>query len=125
MANAAASRLVLGKFSEQQTTAAAHEALDEVGGKASCAFVFVSADYREHIEDFLELIQLHGHVPLVVGCSGSGLIGTSREAEQGTGFSMLFLHLPETKLTPFEFGQRHIEESTGPEYWHRESGVAP
>jgi small ligand-binding sensory domain FIST len=125
MTNSAASRVVLAEFSEETVIEAARETLGEIGGQVSCALVFASADYREHIEDFLELIQLHGHVPLVVGCSGSGLIGTSREAEQGTGFSMLFLHLPNTKLTPFEFGQNHIEASTGPEYWHVESGVGP
>src|SRR5438105_1161816 len=108
--NSAASRLVLSPFSEEIVTSAAHETLREIGGEVSCAFVFASADYQPHLEDFLELIQLHGHVPLLVGCSASGVIGTRVEAEQQSGFSLLFLHLPQTKLTAFEFGEDDIDK---------------
>jgi len=123
MPNSAASRLVLGKFSEDAVTGAAREALHEVGGHASCAIVFATADYQEHLPDFLELIQLHGHAPIVVGCSGSSLIGTNTEAEQASGFSLLLLHLPNTTLTPFTFTERDVEESSGPAFWHMESGI--
>ena len=69
----------------------------------SCAFVFASADYRPHLADFLELIQLHGHVPTLIGSSGAGLIGTGLEAEQATGFSLLLLNLPDTRDRPVPF----------------------
>lgn len=124
MANSSASRLVLGGFSEQGVTAAARDALHEIGGHASCAFVFATADYREHLPDFLELIQVHGHAPVVIGCSGSGLIGTNTEAERASGFSLLLLHLPDTTLTPFTFTEHEVEESSGPGFWLMESGVA-
>lgn len=123
MPNSAASRLVLGAFSEEGVTRAAREALQEIGGRASCAIVFTTADYREHLPDFLELIQVHGHAPLVVGCSGTGLIGTNTEDERSAGFSLLLLHLPDTKLTPFAFTERDVEESSGPAFWQMESGV--
>lgn len=123
MPNRAASRLVAGQFSEKEVTQAARDALHEIGGQASCAIVFATADYREHLPDFLELIQLHGHAPLVVGCSGSGLIGTNTEAERAAGFSLLLLHLPETTLLPFAFTERDVEESSGPGFWQMESGV--
>src|SRR4051794_40244954 len=120
MTNSAASRLVLGTFSEEKVTEAAHSALLEVGGKVSCAVVFVSADYRPHLPDFLELIQLHGHAPLVIGCSGTGVIGTGIEAESSSGFSLLLLHLPGTKLTPFTFSASDVEEAHGPAYWQKQ-----
>ncbi len=123
MPNSAASRLVLGGFSENAVTAAAHEALLEIGGHASCAFVFATADYRDQLPDFLELIQVHGHAPVVVGCSGAGLIGTNAEAERTSGFSLLLLHLPGTRLTPFTFTEGDVEESSGPGFWQMESGV--
>jgi small ligand-binding sensory domain FIST len=103
MSNAAASRLCLGAYSEPAVIEAARGALAEIGGRVSCAFAFVSADYGEQLSDFLELVQLHGHVPHLVGCSGSGIIGTDEEAEGASGFSLLFLHLPGTEIRPFHF----------------------
>lgn len=64
----------------------------------TCGFVFASADYRPHLPDFLELIQVHGHVPLLAGCSAAGLVGVGTEAERSAGFSLLLLHLPETRV---------------------------
>jgi small ligand-binding sensory domain FIST len=124
MPNAASSRLILAKYSEPLVIETARSALDEIGGKVSCGFVFCSADYREHLSDFLELLQLHAHVPILLGCSGSGLIGTDAEAEMAQGFSLLLLHLPETELIPFSF-----EEETAPEWddgpgWREITGAA-
>ena len=103
MPNSAASRLVLSPYSESVVAEAARSALHEVGGRVSCAFVFCSADYRAQLGDFLEVLQVHGHIPLIVGCSGAGLVGTGKEAEGASGFSLLAMHLPETQLVPFSF----------------------
>jgi small ligand-binding sensory domain FIST len=98
MSNRAASRLILEPFSESIVTQVARDALRECGGKVTCGFVFASSDYEPHLADFLELIQVHGHVPLLAGSSGMGLVGTGTEAENATGFSLLLLHLPETAV---------------------------
>ena len=111
MSNAAASRLVLAKYAEPLVIETAQSALAEVGGQVSCGVVFCSADYQENLPDFLELLQLHAHIPLLVGCSGSGLIGTDAEAEMAEGFSLLLLDLPRTKIVPFSF-----EEAAAPEW---------
>lgn len=124
MANRAAARMVCEPFSEEATIRAAREALHEIGGKASCAFVFASADYREALPDFLELVQLHAHAPMLAGCSGSGLISTSREEESATGFSLLLLHLPETELQVVSFSAEQAEEVRGGEAWRELAGVA-
>jgi len=124
MANSAASRLVPGPYSETAVRNAAQECLQEIGGSVTCVFAFVAADFRPHLEDFLELIQVHGHAPLVVGCSASGLIGAGVELEHSTGFSLLFLHLPGTVVTPFVLRNSQVEESTGPAYWNKISGLA-
>jgi small ligand-binding sensory domain FIST len=105
MPNAAASRLVLEPFSEARVTETARALLAEIGGRVSCALVFASAEYRDALPDFLELLQVHGHVPMIAGCSASGLINTSVEAEGAIGFSVLFLHLPETEIQPIAFGE--------------------
>jgi small ligand-binding sensory domain FIST len=124
MPNLAASRLILAPYSEQTVIEAAHETLVAIGGHVTCAFVFVSADYRPHLADFLELIQLHGHVPMLFGSSASSLVGTAIEAEQASGFSLLFLHLPETTLHTVELHAEQFEAATpGPADWHRITGT--
>src|SRR5204862_7731791 len=90
-------------YSEPGAAEAARSALHEAGGHLSCAFVFCSADYRAQLGEFLEVLQVHGHIPLIVGCSGAGLVGTGQEAEAASGFSLLALHLPDTQLVPFSF----------------------
>jgi len=122
MPNSAASRLVLGSFSEERVTEAARETLEAAGGRVSCGFVFASADYLPILPDFLELIQLHGHVPTLVGCSGSGLIANSLEAEEASGFSLLLLHLPDTTLTPFTFDQAKVDSLSSPRAWREAVG---
>lgn len=117
MPNSAASKLVLAKYSERIVAEAAQSALQEVGGRVSCAFVFCSPDYREHLGEFLEVLQVHGHIPIIIGCSGSGVIGTSKEAEGASGFSLLVLHLPDTLLTPISFSGNSAPPWDEPEAW--------
>lgn len=125
MPNSAASRLVLAPYSEDLVKQHAQELLREVGGSVTCAFVFVSSDYQANLEDFLELLQVHGHVPVIAGCSGAGLIGTAQEAEDATGFSVLFLRLPETKLHSFALSSEALADLVGPASWHHATGVKP
>src|SRR5262245_23509070 len=100
MPNRATSRLVLGPYSENVVVETARDALREIGGTVTCGFVFVSADYAQHLPDFLELLQLHAHVPVLTGCSGLGLVSAGREEEHASGFSFVLLHLPEKQLYP-------------------------
>ena len=113
MPNRAASRLVISEFSEEVVTSAAREARAELGAEASCALVFFSSDYGEVLEEFLELIRVYGRVALVVGCSGGGLIGADREAENCAGFSLVLLSLPNTKLHVVELSQGQGAASEG------------
>lgn len=105
MPNAAASRLVLEPFSEALVTETARGLLAEIGGRVSCALVFASMEYRDVLPDFLELLQVHGHVPTIAGCSAGGLINTGVEAEGATGFTVVFLYLPQTEIQTVAFGE--------------------
>jgi len=125
MTAGAGSRLLLGEFRESAVIAAAEEALAECGGQPSCGFLFVSARWLPQINEVLDLIRLHGRVPLLVGTVGAGLIGRRKEVEGVTGMSLLLVRLPETKLTPVTISREQIEESTGPAYWQMETGIGP
>ncbi|MBS0658031.1 MAG: FIST C-terminal domain-containing protein [Verrucomicrobia bacterium] len=121
--NRAASRVEIGRYEEERVIAAAKACRAELDADVSVGFVFVTADFGAHLPEFLELIRVYGRVPLLLGCSGSGLIGTALEEEEEPGFSLLLLSLPRTKLTACEISQHQVEESTGPGFWHMETGV--
>ena len=125
MDHCAGSRLVLGPFQETPVAAAAEEALADCGGQPSCGFVFLSPDWLPQIHEVLDLVRLHGRVPLLLGSVGGGLIGVSREAEGASGMSLLLIRLAESKLTPVCISNEQIEESTGPAYWQMEAGLNP
>lgn len=123
MPNRAASRLVLAEFSEAAVQEAARRTRAELAAEVTCAIVFFTPDYAEHLEDFLELIRVYGQAPLLVGCTGGSVIGAGVEAEDRPGFSLLLLHLPETRLNVFEFSQADVEASSGPAFWQMETGA--
>ena len=125
METCAGSRLILGEFRESTVIAAAEEALAECGGQPTCGFLFLSASWLPQIHEVLDLVRLHGRIPLLVGSVGAGLIGRSQEAEGVAGLSLLLVRLPETKLTPILISSEQIEESTGPGYWQMETGIGP
>ncbi len=123
MPNRAVSRLVLSEFSEEAVIEAARQIRAELNADVTCGVVFFSPDYVEFLEDFLELLRVYARIPHLIGCSGGGLVGTGKEAEDRSGFSLLLLSLPHTEIKTFEFSQAQVEESTGPGFWHMESGV--
>jgi len=125
MESCAGSRLVLGPFRESAVAAAAEEALAECGGQPTCGFLFLSAGWLGQIHEVLDLVRLHGRLPLLVGCVGGGLIGVGREAESAAGMSLLLVRLSKAKFTPMLISNEQIEESTGPAYWQMETGLSP
>jgi small ligand-binding sensory domain FIST len=125
METCAGSRLILGEFRESAVVAAAEQALAECGGQPTCGFLFLSPSWLPQIHEVLDLVRLHGRIPLLIGSVGAGLIGRSQEAEGIAGMSLLLVRLPETKLTPVLISSGQIEESTGPAYWQMETGIGP
>ena len=97
------------------------------GEPADLVLVFVSAHFQHAyslvphlVRDGLSLAP--GAV--VVGCTGSGVIGAGREVEHRPGIALAAAVMPDVKLTPF-----HIEESrlpdadAGPDRWEELVGV--
>jgi small ligand-binding sensory domain FIST len=123
MPNKAASRLVLEPYSEEAVIRASRDCLEELGCNPSLALVFVSSDYRPHLEDFLELLQLHCHAALLLGGSAWGLVGSGMEAESSTGFSLLLLSLPNTRLSPVTFNEQQADDYTSAQ-WRNHAGEA-
>jgi small ligand-binding sensory domain FIST len=115
----------VGRYSEDAVIGVARDLREEMGTNASLGFLFVTQEWRPQIEDTLELIRLHGHVPQLVGCSGWGVIGRKREVEGEPGFSLLLLSLPAGSFTVTQIDENAALESPGPDFWHTSTGVAP
>lgn len=108
----AASRIFTGMYSEQSVIEVSKGLRGELGCNASLGFLFVTQEWRLHLEDTLELIRLHAHVPQVVGCSGWGVIGVRSEVEEEPGFSLLLLALPENSFSVLSFSEDEFGEAT-------------
>ena len=113
--------LVLGAFEEQKVQEAARKAREHLGGKADIAFLFVSCDLESALPDLIELVQIHGHCPRVVGCSAGGFIATGKEEEDKVGISLLFLRLPGSEVQYFNL-QEYADSSEwkAAQKWNRD-----
>jgi small ligand-binding sensory domain FIST len=96
---------------------------EQLAGKPTFGLVFISPDYAGKAADVLEIIRVYGHVPVLLGCSGTGLVGSAREQEEGPGFSVLLFSLPGARATAVSFTQDDVEGSTGPDFWRAKTGV--
>jgi small ligand-binding sensory domain FIST len=125
MRNRATSVWVEGPFDEAKVREAAINARHQLGGSATCAFVFASTDYLDHLNDFVETLQLNGHVPEIIGSTAGGLITSGHEIENRQGFSALFLNLNPYQPIITEISSDLVQQSYGPEFWYELTGVRP
>jgi len=120
----AASRVFVGNYSEKAAIEVADSLRREIGTNASLGVIFLTQEWRLHLEDTLELIRLHGHVPQLVGCSGWGVIGSRREIEQEPGFSLILFSLPADSFCVLQISEAQMEESTGADHWRAATGLS-
>jgi small ligand-binding sensory domain FIST len=125
MPNFAASRLVTGPFDEAVIRETAVSLREQLDGKPTFGLVFVTPDYADKAADLLEIVRVYGHVPTLIGCSGTGLVGLSQEQEEGPGFSLMFVHVPGGKATSMSFTQDTVEAINGPADWHARTKMKP
>jgi small ligand-binding sensory domain FIST len=121
----AVSHLLAGTYSEAEIITVAQKLRTQLGGNAALGFVFATPEWRDHLEDTLELIRLHARVPRLVGCSGSGIIGTKTELERRPGLSILLLSIPENSFQIFTISESDLEGGSDPEFWREFTGLKP
>src|SRR5450432_2384117 len=125
MPNYAASKLVTGPFDEAVVKETATQLRKELSDKPTFGLVFVTPDYADKANDLLEIVRVYGHVPTLIGCSGTGLVGQSQEQEEGPGFSLMFVSVPGGRPISFASSQDVVEPSTGPDYGYQRTGLKP
>lgn len=119
----AAARVHVGTYSEKAVIDLAESLRLEIGTNASLGFLYLTQEWYPNLEDTLELIRLHAHVPQLVGCSAWGVIGCRREIEHQPSLSLTLLSLPSDSFSVVEISEAQIEEATGSKFWHTVTDV--
>ncbi|MBI4313713.1 MAG: FIST C-terminal domain-containing protein [Candidatus Omnitrophica bacterium] len=90
---------------------------------ADAAFWFASplykADWGAHVRHIRQALGS----PLLIGCTGGGIIGPDRELEGAPAMSLVAAHLPRVKLHPFSIKPDDLEQ-TEAGFWIEKLGVA-
>jgi small ligand-binding sensory domain FIST len=88
------------------------------GATADLALVFASYHYQDQFEGIPGLIREQLDSPLVLGCSGGGIIGNGVEVEQKPALSITVASLPDVKLKAFHLeGDNLPDLDAGPQAW--------
>ena len=100
------------------------EALIQIKGiSADVIFMFVNVEFAEHIADMVRIVRQETGTPILLGCSGLGIIGGDQELEDLPAVSLLALSLPNATLQPVRLTQQMIEEATCPLDWYQRLGI--
>ncbi len=119
----AVSKLVKRGFDEGVVRETAVELRQRLGSRPALGLVFATPDYAPHVADFLEIIRLYGHVPVLVGSTGAGLVGSGEEMEGGSGFSLMVMSSPGT-ASAFRFTEAEVELAhDNSHYWNEFTGI--
>ncbi len=119
-----------GSFAVTTTGTDWRQALDAAlagrdGSAPDLAFLFASYHYAGEYPEILEHVRRVLGAPVLLGCSGQGVIGTGREVEDQAAISLMALDLPGAQLTPVRLNQRDIVATHGPDGWVARLGVPP
>ncbi len=93
--------------------------------RVSLGLVFLAPRFFPQARQILEILRVHGRIPLLAGCSGASLVAGDQEVEQTPGIALGLYALPEAELTAVYFNQQQVGEASGPDYWHRHAGIGP
>jgi small ligand-binding sensory domain FIST len=91
--------------------------------RVSLGLLFMTPHYFEAAPRILEVLRVRAEIPLLLGCSSTGLIMGSREIEDERGLVLSLLSLPGAELKGVHFTQEQVEEANGPGYWALETGL--
>lgn len=72
----------------------ASEQLEILGGEPTFGMLFCSREAMPHVQEILEVVRIYAHVPVILGCLGSGLIAGAQEIEGEAGFTIALYNLP-------------------------------
>jgi small ligand-binding sensory domain FIST len=105
---------------------ACQQVLEQLGG-APChlVHVFASTIYRASWPSLLEYLSVQLKPQVLIGCSGSGIIGGGKELEWVPAISIVAAHLPQVRLFPFVVTPDELELSSPGGFWVDKIGASP
>jgi small ligand-binding sensory domain FIST len=92
--------------------------------EVSLGLVFMSPKFFPHARQVLEILRVHGRIPLLAGCSSGSLIANAEEIESAGGLVLALYSLPGAKLKGVRFTQENVEAADDAHFWQVETGVA-
>jgi small ligand-binding sensory domain FIST len=93
--------------------------------RSDLAVLFAHPKFVPQIAGLTKATQQAVGASHLIGCTGSGIIGTDQEFEQKPAVSLLVGELPGVTITPFYLTEKDLEESTGSNYWHFQLELEP
>ena len=114
----------------ERTEPAVGEALaairrDLAGARADLVVAFASPHHLDTATRIPALVEAALPGSLLVGCTGSGIIGAGHEVEGEAALSLTAASLPGVRLTAFHLDERELPESADPEEWRDTIDVDP
>jgi small ligand-binding sensory domain FIST len=111
---------------KQAAEAVCAEIRAQLGGQpCDLALVFASTIYRADWPQLLAQVQQQLAPTVLVGCSGSGIIGGTQELEWVPAISIVGARLPDVKLHPFYVAPDELELSSAGGFWVDKIGASP
>ena len=92
--------------------------------EVSLGLVYLSPKFFPHAAQVLEILRVHARIPLLAGCSGSGLVANAEELEGAGGLVLALYSLPGAKLKGVRFTEEQVATADGENFWPVETGVA-
>lgn len=100
-------------------------------GEANLGLVFISAAFASEYTRLMPLLQERLQVPVLIGCSGGGVVGMNsnqeaQEVEGEPGLSLHLAHLPGVNVRAFHiFAESMPDLDSPPDAWVELIGVSP
>ena len=111
---------------EEAVKAACQQVLDQLQGQPCHAvFLFASTIYRAEWPTLLAYLHARLKPQVLIGSSGSGIIGGGQELEWVPAISVVAAHLPDVRLFPFAVTPEELELSAPGGFWVDKIGAAP
>ena len=99
--------------------------LSQMDGKSvDLTIIFVSPQFKDKYEEIPKLIRDRISSGHFLGCSGGGIIGGGKEAEQQAAFSMTCANLPDVEIQGIHTDTMKLpDQDTAPSVWREWLGV--
>jgi len=113
---AAGTGLAVGGAADNAALEASLEAIERSGAaRADLALVFVTADAHARAHEALHAVRRVTGAPVVLGCSGTGILTERREVEDGLAVAVLAVRCERLVATPFSFERQGERRELGAE----------